>query len=48
MFKFPGGPDPKKALKMLDFHAWEEQNVLKMLNPRNSGGAMAPPASPLI
>ena len=27
---------------MLDFHAWEGQKVLKMLNPRNSGGAMAP------
>ena len=31
---------------MLDFHTWEGQKVLKMLNPRNSGGGHGPPGHP--
>ena len=47
-FKIPGWLEPKKGLKTLDFQACEGQKVLKMLDPRNSGGAKALPATPLI
>ena len=48
MFKILLGLKPKKGLKMLDFQAWEGPKVLKILDPRNSGGAKASQATPLI
>ena len=47
--KFPGGPGPRKVLKMLDFQAWEGPKVLKLLDPgkfRGGHGLPGPPSYP--
>ena len=44
--KFPGGPGPRKVLKMLDFQAWEGPKVLKLLDPGKFRGGHGPPGLP--
>ena len=43
-----GGARTQKVLKMFEYQACEGKKVLKMLNPKNSGGATAPVAPLLI